>query len=219
MQVDKLEQWLRRDRKHAARLRLHATELGAQGVLVSEWPREELGSSPLEAVQLACADYCDTKGESVNFRLEWLRSDGSSLCSMFHRQAPLQDSDGEPLGKDARNADISVNRLVAFMMRKDEAKDRLIVGAIAAIFHPLEQTIKLQQHLIDTQNKQIVSLTQQLQVRVDSDDESTEEARAESLARAGAWNKLAEIAPLAVQAVVESHVERQRRGTNGSGQA
>lgn len=217
MESEKLETWIRRERKGATRLRLLATEIGSQ-LVVAEWPRSELfEANPLEVVLAACADYCDSKGESVSFRLEWMRTDGTAVANCVHRHAPLEHGEGEPIARDAINADISVNRLLAFYMRKDENKDRLILGAIGAIFSPLEHTIRLQGQIMEQQGKQLLSLHQQLQAAREAyGTEDTEESRAEAIARAGALAKLAELAPVVLQAVLERAADRSR--TNGAGE-
>lgn len=219
MDAAKLEQWLRRERKHAARLRLLATEIGSQ-IEVASWPREEIlgSSSPVELVLCECADYCDSKGESINFRIEWQRADGTAMANCWHRHAPIEGND-IPVSRDGVEADISTGRLIAALLRKDEQKDRLIVGSIAAIFAPLEHTIRLQQQIIEQQGRQLLVLNQQAMARLDTqaDREATEEERTEALARAGAWNKLAEVGPHVAQAVLEHVIERRSKSANGSG--
>lgn len=220
MDAGKLADWIRRPRKGRARLRLQLQEFSATAYTIAEWPVEEITehANPTELVLDACADTADSRGESINVRVEWLRADGTVIAHCSHRQAPIENADGEPVSPAAKEADISVPRLLAHLIQKDLAKDKLIVGAIGAIFAPMESTIRIQQQMIDSQGRQIINLSQQLQAAmVANGEESTEENRAESVARTNAYNKMAEVGPLALQALVEHVITRNRAAANGSG--
>jgi hypothetical protein len=215
---DKLESWLRRARKGAARLRVLACEIGSQPTPVAEWTADEVkeSSSPQELVLCACADYCDSKGESVQFRLEWTRIDGTAISNCFHRQAPLEDGSGT-VDRNAVNADLSTNRIIAQFMRHDETRERMLIGAIGTLFGSFEGALKLLATINEQQGRQLVLMHQQQAASREqgaTEREATEEERTEALARATAWNKLAEFGPLAVQAVLE-HVQSGPR-TNGA---
>jgi hypothetical protein len=222
MEHGKLDTWLRRERKAAARLRVLATEALSQGFEIASWTREEAfeDGTPLELVLTACADWCDGRGQSANFRIEWQRADGSPLTSCWHQHAALEE-DGKAPSRDSLEADISTGKLIALLLRKDEQKDRLIVGSIAAIFAPLEHTIRLQQQIIEQQGKSLLRLNEQAIARADteSDRELTDEEREESRARSLAWSKLAEVGPLVLQAGIEHLIDRSRPNANGSGHA
>lgn len=216
MSPDKLEAWLRRKRKGAVRLRLLATEIGSQPSAVADWDAEEICelSNPAETIFSECADYCDTKGESVQFQIQWLRADGTPAGSCFHRHAPLEDAEGNEGGKNARDADLGVNRIVAQFMRHDEVREKVLVGSLSTIFGTFESTIKVQAAIIEQQGRALTLLHQQVaSMRAAApDDPATEEARTEALARAGAWNKMAEVGPLVLQAWLEA---RSNGHTNG----
>lgn len=219
MQADKLTTWLRRERKGAVRLCVLALEIGSTPVPVCDWPAEEIteSSDPVGLVLEVCADYTDSKGEAVQFRFEWLRADGSRLGHCHHRQAPI-DSESDPSGKHATDADLSVNRIVGQFMRHDEIREKMLVGSLATIFGAFESTIKAQAAIIDSQGKHNVLLHQQLiaaREAATAGGEDTEEARTEALARASAWNKLSEIGPIALQAWLESRAQRSNGAAGG----
>ncbi len=216
MTPDKLESWLRRERRGAVRLRVVATEI--TGVVpVMEWAGEEIRESvsPAEEVFRACADYCDSKGEPVQFRIEWLRADGTACGNCFHKHAPLEETD---TNVRASEAGLSQGNLVQWVLNRDVMRERIMVGALGTIIQGFQTALSTLSQQNAEQGRQLTLQAQQLAAYRTSDpsaaaEESTEEARAESIARAGAWNKLSEIAPHLVQFVID---HRAQRGSNGA---
>jgi hypothetical protein len=201
-------------------------EMGTPGRPICEWGREEIltATSAVELVLAACADLADSKGESVNFRLEWLRDNGTPIAHCAHRQSPIENADGSPpLPREAIDADLSPGRLIARLLQALEAKDRVMMGAIGAVFAPLEHTIRLQGQINEQQGRQLLALHQQLQVLRETSGqeiEASEEARTEALARAAAWNKFSEVGPLALVAFLENiggNRGSAASGSNGGG--
>lgn len=219
MTPDKLETWLRRERKGAVRLRVVATELTG-AVPVMEWAGEEIRESvcPAEDVFRACSDYCDSKGETVQFRIEWLRSDGTACGNCFHKHSPIEEPD---TNVKASEAGLSQGNLVQWVLNRDVMRERIMVGALGTIIQGFQTALSTLSQQNAEQGRQLTLQAQQLAAYRTSDPnadaEQTEEARAESIARAGAWNKLSEIAPHIVQMVIEHRQRGNGASTNGAG--
>lgn len=199
-----LRRWLERARPRAAALELSALRLASDYQVVRRWEEGEIcgAADPVAEIFDTCSDFCDQAGESVQFRLQWVTAEGKAVATSVHRHAPTDSESGDP----GTEADLSTNRIIAQFMRHDELREKLFIGAIGSVFSAQERTIALQQKMLEASLTQQSTLLQQMQaIREQGEGEvaQTEEERTESLARATAWNKAAELFPVIVEAVIE----------------
>jgi hypothetical protein len=202
MQPDKLEKWLARDRPRAARLRIMALVVASDAIQVHEWLLPELNaeSNRAGAVLDVCSDYADTKGESVQFRLEMGDHEGKTITATHHRASPT-DSDGD---SPATDADLSTNRIIAQFMRHDEQRERLLVSAMDAVFKSCANIVGMQGKLLDQLSQSNAVLQQQLadaRARGEIERDLTEEEKQEIVSKAAAWQKAAELGPVFLEAL------------------
>lgn len=203
MTPNSLKRWLDRNRPRAAYLRLVVERIGAELLVVTQWVAGAQTEQELVGLVLdACNDYAEENGEPVKFLIQWCDHNDKPIATAHHRAAP-----GD-LNPDDPKTDLSINSIVAQFMRHDEAREKVLLGALGSIFGAHEKTIQLQQNMISTlieQQKRDHLEMQAMRVQREqhSEREPTDEERQEAVARANALNKLGELAPMVLAHLVQ----------------
>jgi hypothetical protein len=205
-----LRKWLQRERKRAVKLCAFAKGVGTD-VPVNTWDKEELDAieEPERVVLGACDDWVAQRRESTLFLFQWFDSEGHPITSCEYRMAPVEDGSEPPLTRNQIAADVSVQQIIAQFMRHDEQREKTLISALDSIFSASAATIASQQKLVAELQRQNVVLATQQQVRNETNGGDPEEvaemratALAEAQARARAWEKLEQLGPPLLQAVL-----------------
>lgn len=217
MKLDKLEAWLARDRPRAAAIRILALQVGTDPNQVQSWTLAELFAHSNRAAQVldVCTDYADSKGESVQFRIEVLDHDERVITCTHHRASPTDDD----LAPGALDADrVSTNSLIAQFMKHDENRERLLISSMDAFFKSCANIVSMQGKIIDAQQQTImIQQTQLAEARAAGlvGRELTDEEKHEVIARASAWERAAELGPVVLQALAEKWINGKGGGDAG----
>jgi hypothetical protein len=202
MTPEKLRAWLNRSREGAVTLRLSHCTIEEE-VMFRQWRLEqfETGDIPVQVVLDTCADHADACEEEIRVAIEFLNSDGDVTARTQHKARPLQAG-----SFDALNAgSVTGNALVAQLLRHIEVQQRVMSTSYMNIQESYERTIAGLHKDRERMSQQIITLMDSLREQHlgGDDEEATPEGRTEALARAEAWNKVAEFAPAAMSLVIQ----------------
>jgi hypothetical protein len=213
MTPNRLRAWLGRSRHGATSLRVQHDRLGKPHV-IKTWPVSELGDDCVDLILSAIADYADGLGESVRVAIQVLDDDEDVLATAIHQQSPA-----EAHSEDAQHADqVSGNALVSTLLRHIEGQQKVMTGTLLSIFNAFERTLEQQQKMLERQAKQLQQQSDLLVARRDDASESTEEDRAEAMARGRAWEKVSELLPIVSEMAI-AHVRAGGTSANSNGKA
>lgn len=202
MTPDRLRGWLERHCKGAATLQLSASSaVDGDGRVFKSWPLQDLPEDlpDIQEILDCCGDYADAAEEQVRCVIEFLNDEGETIARTVHKA-----STREAKSWDAANAgEVSERTIVSQLLRHIEVQQRVLSGGNLHAFQICERVLNIQQKMLEKLSAQNVELTDQVlklrEANAPSEDgEDPEVSAEESRARARAWDKVAELAPMVV---------------------
>lgn len=202
-----LRRWLDRKRPRSAYLRVAVDRIAQEPLVVAQWTEGEHTEQELCGLVLdTCSDYAEQQGEATKFFIQWCDQHDKPMATAHHKAAPgdYEDKDGKP----GPATDIGINGIIAQFMRHDEAREKVLLGALGSIFGASEKTIQLQQQLLtmllEQQKRDHIELQASRVARSEaSEREVSDEEKLEAVARANAMTKFTELAPMVVAHIID----------------
>lgn len=223
-----LREWLCKKRSQAMLLRLYAMRALGEHQLLDSWDKSELDldpdtGEPERALLQRCDDHVTGSGESTVFLFMWCDANGGAVAQRQYKLSPALTDDGKPLPRNAADAGISQNQIIAQFLRHDEIRERVLIQSLgpvmdaqAVLVKQLSDQLKQAYAYIEALHVQLIAARQQAGSE-ESEEERAERLQTEQLKRRGLERLLAvgeELAPDAGRALLDVFAKR----VGGSGQ-
>lgn len=213
------ERWLDRTKKRAHAVRLLLKQL-AGDELVREWTGSDVAELSREVLLDVAQDHCDEREEACEFYVQAVNANGESIGqrALASRLTPQLD---EALPPSALNAarGVSVDKIVAHLLNNDVQKEKIVLGFLGEALKAMGQLNTMQQSALATLQADNLRLQQLLQAVVErsgAEQATSDEERAEAIARTEALNKLGELGPAAIQLLMQHLAARLGAGEGGA---
>lgn len=227
MTPDRLRGWLERNCKRASTLQLSASSaVDGDGHVFKSWPLQDLPDDlpDIQEILDCCGDYADAAEEQVRCVVEFLNEEGETIARTVHKA-----STREAKSYDAQHAgDVSERTIVNQLLRHIEVQQRVLSGGNLHAFQICERVLNVQQKMMDrlaTQNAELHDQlsrmrAEQLELGAGGDGEEDPVVSAEeSRARARAWDKVAELAPIVVSTATRAAAAHFNGGAPSASEA